>query len=83
MRGVASTVRRMAARTPASRDRSVDLMRGLAICQVVLVGVADVLRVGCRRAATRAGAAASDLSHGGALGRVHLVDQVAVAVDHD
>jgi fucose 4-O-acetylase-like acetyltransferase len=34
--GVAATVRRLAARTPASRERSVDLMRGLAICLVVL-----------------------------------------------
>jgi peptidoglycan/LPS O-acetylase OafA/YrhL len=33
---VASTVRQLAARTPASRERSIDLMRGLAICLVVL-----------------------------------------------
>jgi peptidoglycan/LPS O-acetylase OafA/YrhL len=36
VRGVAVTVRRLAARTPASRERSIDLMRGLAICLVVL-----------------------------------------------
>ena len=36
MRGVAVTMRRLAARTPATRDRSIDLMRALAIGLVVL-----------------------------------------------
>src|SRR5262245_14158069 len=36
MRGLASTVRTMALRTPENRERSADMWRALAICLVVL-----------------------------------------------